>query len=266
MGEEAGTEWFNNWATIRSFDTQTSRGSDEHWHGAAGRQGYVDKSVDYKWSTSSSGRGRDQSHGHEDRTPGDRRERDWSPRVRRDRSRSRRRRSRSKEWQGNKASTVAEHRVPAARSLAHATREELLEAIASTAAEFPPGTLDEECEVTCDLPRAKVSGLIGRNGNYIQEVRRSTGCRIHFEDARNTHEAHQTMLIIGPLLSVYNAHAMMMKRYHELEIEAQAQASAPDVDSKVQVRQLKDQLQGLTKQLEVLKGKPAGKGSGRGRI
>jgi len=128
----------------------------------------------------------------------------------------------------------------------------LLEAIQAAADEFPPGALELEYAVTCDLPKEKVSSLIGRNGCHIQEVRRSTGTKIHFEEGG--HDVLQTMLIQGPLLNAYRAHAMMMKKYHETEREVQQPAA---------VKELRSQLEELQKQLEEVKG--GGKSKGRGK-
>ncbi|CAE8712751.1 unnamed protein product, partial [Polarella glacialis] len=61
--------------------------------------------------------------------------------------------------------------------------------------------------------------MIGPKGEYIKFVRRLTGTKIHFDDApmKSSGVREQTLHIRGPLLSVYRAHVVMMKRYHDDE-------------------------------------------------
>eukprot|EP00913_Durusdinium_trenchii_P021666 g20358.t1 len=79
--------------------------------------------------------------------------------------------------------------------------------------------VDLEYEVTCELPPEKVSAMIGPGGQIVRNVRQSTSTSIHFSEVSGARE--QTMHIKGPLLGVYRAHVMMMRRYHEHEAELQ---------------------------------------------
>lgn len=140
----------------------------------------------------------------------------------------------------------------------------ILQALLATAQEFPADTVGLEYTMTCEMPTQKVPFLIGKKGEHIQSVRKATGTRIHFEDLRSPDEPQQTLLIQGPLLRAYRAHALMMKRYHDSEREAN-EAEQPSV------HQLQEQLADLQRQLSIVQsqvsasaaGGRGGKGKGR---
>ena len=48
---------------------------------------------------------------------------------------------------------------------------------------------------------------------------KTTGTYIHFDPAQDGSDG-QTLTIRGPLLKVYRAHALLMRRYHETQAEA----------------------------------------------
>ena len=48
---------------------------------------------------------------------------------------------------------------------------------------------------------------------------KATGTFIHFDPAQDGNEG-QTLTIRGPLLKIYRAHALLMRRYHETQVEA----------------------------------------------
>ncbi|CAJ1431636.1 unnamed protein product [Effrenium voratum] len=100
----------------------------------------------------------------------------------------------------------------------------LLDALSQTATAFPPGGLDIEYTITCELPSEKVGLLIGRKGEDVQRIRKSTGTYVHFDPVQDGAEG-QTLVIRGPLLQVYRAHALLMRRYHETQAEAARIAS-----------------------------------------
>ena len=62
-------------------------------------------------------------------------------------------------------------------------------------------------------------GWIGRHGSG-----KSTGTYVHFDPVQDGAEG-QTLVIRGPLLQVYRAHALLMRRYHETQAEAARIAS-----------------------------------------
>ncbi|CAE7230227.1 NOVA2 [Symbiodinium pilosum] len=128
---------------------------------------------------------------------------------------------------------------------------DLLSALSSTAQGFPRGTLDAEYTITCELPREKVGLLIGKRGEDVQRIRKKTGTYIHFDPAQDGNEG-QTLTIRGPLLKIYQAHALLMKRYHETQVEeAPPNGANGDKDQKVQA--LEEQLQALQRQMAEVK-------------
>lgn len=200
--QEAHSDWFPEWAAIRSFSGEAS-GYDSSWHG-------------------------------------------------RDRERSPRRGQ--EQWnQGWDSGKRAAQTDPT---------EDVLQAIAATASEFPAESLAMDFTITCDLPTHKVSALIGRHGEHIKQVRRQTGAKIHFEPpAEGTDEGQQSLRIQGPLLSCYTTHALMMKQYHEHDMENQRRE-----EKNAKVSELQEQLNQLQDQLRAVQGEPAPvKGKGKYR-
>ena len=84
--------------------------------------------------------------------------------------------------------------------------------------------VDFEYEITCNFPPEKVSAMIGPGGQIVNTVRQSTNTAIHFD---NPGAREQSMRIRGPLLGVYRAHVMMMRRYHEHDVESQHSKGLP---------------------------------------
>lgn len=95
--------------------------------------------------------------------------------------------------------------------------ESNLQAIAQTLTCLPESALDLEYALFCELPPNKATALIGVKGEYIKYVRTHTGCSVRFEEQR-TETGMQKLVIRGPILSVYRAHTLMMRRYHEDEM------------------------------------------------
>jgi len=136
-----------------------------------------------------------------------------------------------------------------------------LEALSATALEFPSGTLEMEYSLACEMPSQKVPLLIGEDGEHIDGVREATGACVRFEDIHGPEDGQQRLLIQGPLLRVYWAHALMMKRYHDLDAEAAREAEEPTV------KQLQEQVADLQKQLAQVQSQVAvttASGGGRG--
>jgi len=227
---EAHTEAFQEWAAVRNFGSGHGpadgghRGSDRH---------------------------------HEDRGRDDHR----SGRGERRRSRSRRRRSRSRGGGGRGHSDRHDGGFGMPPPQQH--HEPLLMGLARGLAAFPEGSLQLEYVITCDLPTSKVSALIGKRGEHITFVRRTTQTQVHFDEAAGgTDNPMQQMSIKGPLAQVYRAHALMMRRYHESELSAPggpapssppaAVAAVPDVSS------LQNHIADLQKQLEMVRAQQSG--------
>mmetsp|Transcript_52151 Transcript_52151/g.113558 ORF Transcript_52151/g.113558 Transcript_52151/m.113558 type:complete len:201 (-) Transcript_52151:229-831(-) len=143
--------------------------------------------------------------------------------------------------------------------------EDALHALSSTALEFPAETLDYPYTISCSLPRTKVSALIGKHGYHIQAVQRSTGTRCVFEKEADTDM--ETMIITGPLIGTYRAHALMMRRYHEDDIEQEA-AKAPIAVPEpppADVSALQAKVEELQKELERAQSQAAAATKGKGK-
>eukprot|EP00931_Biecheleriopsis_adriatica_P085839 TRINITY_DN60624_c0_g1_i1.p1 TRINITY_DN60624_c0_g1~~TRINITY_DN60624_c0_g1_i1.p1 ORF type:complete len:429 (-),score=86.35 TRINITY_DN60624_c0_g1_i1:43-1329(-) len=154
----------------------------------------------------------------------------------------------------------------------------LLQALTATAEEFPPGTLEMEHAITCELPKEKVTLLIGRKGEDIQKIRKATGTWIHFDPAEEGTDG-QMLTIKGPLLRTYRAHALLMRRYHETNQEESADrrqgqeeegadrrhGKADDSMPASKVRDLEEQLQSLQRQLASQTQQSTGGGGGGSR-
>jgi hypothetical protein len=120
--------------------------------------------------------------------------------------------------------------------------------VSAVASQFPPDYLDYEFVITCDLPKEKVSSLIGKKGEYAKKVRSETGTQIKF-GPENEHGL-QTLEIKGPCISCYAAHALLMRRYHETEPVAEPEAPAAD-EKMQQIQQLQAQMAKLQEQLNL---------------
>jgi len=146
-----------------------------------------------------------------------------------------------------------------------------LEAMHAMMVEFPPGGLGMAHAVSCDLPNYRVGGLIGRRGEYIHHVQRETGTQVVFSELPKGggEVTHRTMTVTGPLLAVYAAHMMMMRRFHEEEAKEEAQARTgrggfPN-EQEAHIENLQTQLADLERQLAEARGEPAGRAGRKGK-
>jgi len=140
--------------------------------------------------------------------------------------------------------------------------------IHSLMGEFPNGALQMEHAVCCNLPNKSVGALIGTKGEYVRFVERSTGTRIIFKEVeREVDDQHRTMMVVGPLMWVYVAHCMIMKKYHEKEHERSTGRHRGQTDSQESKRidELQIQLVELQNQLSEVMGESGGMGKGRVR-
>jgi len=119
--------------------------------------------------------------------------------------------------------------------------------MSALAGEFDPGYIEAEHIITCDLPKQKVSALIGKKGEYSKKVRAETGTQVTF--GQENEHGLQTLEIKGPLLSCYAAHALLMRRYHETEPVAEPEPPAVDTDKMEKIKQLQEQMAKLKEQL-----------------
>jgi len=131
--------------------------------------------------------------------------------------------------------------------------------------------------INCSLPSAKCGALIGRRGEHITEVQHTTGAEIIIskKEPNEPPDAHRTVTITGPLLSVYGAHALLMRHYNDEEAQFQARVEGGAGGSgggaaPVAVEDLQRKLAALQEELEAARGHGGGgghyggKGGGRG--
>ncbi|CAJ1388563.1 unnamed protein product [Effrenium voratum] len=183
--DQCGSPAYSDWASVKCFDR-------------SGNPVYMPPAETF-------GKGeRGGQHGHASHTSQEREDRERTPRG-----------------QGSARGRAA---IPPPASLTSLKQPEsevdaaLLDALSQTATAFPPGGLDIEYTITCELPSEKVGLLIGRKGEDVQRIRKSTGTYVHFDPVQDGAEG-QTLVIRGPLLQVYRAHALLMRRYHETQAE-----------------------------------------------
>merc|ERR1719401_1731165 len=113
--------------------------------------------------------------------------------------------------------------------------------------------------INCELPKHRIGSLIGKKGAYVDQVEKETGARVVFTDPPpGEKQEHRTMSITGPLVSVYAAHMMMMREYHEAERRNNGGLSDRKVD------ELQSQLAALQRQLEDARRGGGGGGGGGG--
>jgi len=133
-----------------------------------------------------------------------------------------------------------------------------MEVLADATHDFPDGVLEEMFTLTCDLPRGKVTALIGPKGEHVRHVRKLTNTNIRFDEAAG--QDTQTMWIKGKMLDCYRAHSLMMRRYHEDDRDK----DAVDQQKTAHVQGLQAQLAEIQKQLAMVgTGKGGLKGVGK---
>jgi len=176
---------------------------------------------------------------------------------------------------GKPRGSVKRERVPVEGRVS----DQFLQVLAETLLEFPDGMLEDPYEMTCDLPRAKVSALIGKSGDHVRSVRKTTGTNVRFDESPG--QDTQTMHIKGRLIDIWRAHAMMMRRYHVDDLEPKRKPletdprrhyegeeqwsghSSHSSGNNAHIEGLQAQLDEIQKQLALVKGGGGGKGSGK---
>eukprot|EP00439_Symbiodinium_sp_Y106_P078212 s618_g17.t1 len=222
--EQYGSPTYMEWATIKSFD-----GAGNPIHSGPAETGFSYGSVHGHM-----GKGGAEWPDERERTP-----RQGAPAT-------------PAQWSGSKG-VVKPPQPPVLVSGDDDPESDLLSALSSTAQGFPAGTLDMEYTITCELPSEKVGLLIGKRGEDVQRIRKTTGTYIHFDPAQDGSDG-QTLTIRGPLLKVYRAHALLMRRYHETQAEeAPHNGTSTNGDSDQKVQALEEQLQAMQRQLAEVK-------------
>jgi len=155
-------------------------------------------------------------------------------------------RSRSPHRQGNPATWIMAKDQQNGEAKELPVLDPLVELLSLHAGAMPVEVFSQEYTLTCDLPREKVSALIGKQGANVQQIRRETNTKIHFEEAPSG-ETQQTLVLQGQLLQVHRAHALMMRRYHEI------QEPAPPPPQEVPLNPDQEKVKAMQEELERLK-------------
>ncbi|CAK9036933.1 unnamed protein product [Durusdinium trenchii] len=142
-------------------------------------------------------------------------------------------------WSGHSGPATHDHYEPApVRNYSVADDVRWFGGLAET---VPPQYLDQDYCITCSLPNAQCGALIGRGGENINEVERKTGTRVQLTKKEENSD-HRTLSIIGPLISVYAAHLLVMRNFNEA-------LHRPDPKER-QVEELQKQIAVLTQQVD----------------
>jgi len=242
---EAGCEEFIHWAAVRAFHEDYAEPGWESWdpvrNQGKGKEGGKEKGgvpPHYRAADPHGGCGKESAA----------------------RSRSPRGKARwdeTSEWQDSQERWTSKEKKTIADF------GSMLQALAATCTEFPDDSLADHCSLYCELPSRKVMALIGKRGEHIKGVKRTTGATIRFEEVQGSRDGQQSMLIQGPALRVYKAHALMMKKYHEDDKGTAAKASEEEVPT---VEKLQEQLEDLQRQMQLIQSTQAAtKGKGKGK-
>mmetsp|Transcript_32401 Transcript_32401/g.61012 ORF Transcript_32401/g.61012 Transcript_32401/m.61012 type:complete len:493 (+) Transcript_32401:43-1521(+) len=82
---------------------------------------------------------------------------------------------------------------------------------------FPPGTVKLQYSLCCEVPASRVGALVGTGGDFIRQVEQASGAQIEIEKSSEWRGDSRTMTLVGTLMSIYVAHAMMMSRLQGLD-------------------------------------------------
>lgn len=136
------------------------------------------------------------------------------------------------------------------------TAQEEVDGLADVLAAFPPGTPRLQYSVTCELPRPMVGVVIGKSGEYIKYVEEATGTTIDIENETNGDvDAPRPMTIVGQLINVYTAHAMMLLKLRATEAKDREDAERRALEQSNDPALLKARIQELQAQLAAVAGK-----------
>ncbi|CAE7038480.1 Pcbp3 [Symbiodinium natans] len=97
--------------------------------------------------------------------------------------------------------------------------KEEVDDLATELESFPPGTVKMSYSVCCEVPAARVGALVGTGGEFIRQVQQASGAQIEIEKPSEWRGDWRTMTLVGTLVSIYVAHAMMMSRLRGLDTQ-----------------------------------------------
>merc|ERR1712151_888419 len=88
-------------------------------------------------------------------------------------------------------------------------------------------------------------------GEHVRSVEKATGTKVSFEEGKDA-DGLRIVIVSGPLLQVYVAHAMLMKAFHQKEVAKEAEKQAEEERLR-HVDELQSELQRVQEQLEMAK-------------
>lgn len=117
-----------------------------------------------------------------------------------------------------------------------ANGDDPMELMTKLKAEFPGELrLNLQHALKFTIPTAKLEDLVGPDNQYFDQVEGRTGAQVMITEAGGSDEVEQysSVEIQGPLLKMYCAHLMIMKKYHEKEAEEEEKQRQADRKSVV---------------------------------
>lgn len=82
---------------------------------------------------------------------------------------------------------------------------------------MPQGSAEMPYSISCAIPANLVPALIGRSGDFIRSIEERTGAKVDISREATGLDGYRKMECVGPLLSIYSAHTLMMHRLQGLE-------------------------------------------------
>uniref|UniRef100_A0A7S4QVZ7 K Homology domain-containing protein n=1 Tax=Alexandrium monilatum TaxID=311494 RepID=A0A7S4QVZ7_9DINO len=140
------------------------------------------------------------------------------------------------------------------------TVQEEVDSLCEVLGSFPPGTVQLQYSVSCGLPPDKVGLLIGKAGEFVKYVEEATGTTIDVESGDTAQaDTPRAMTIVGQLLNVYTAHAMMLMKLRTTEAREQEEAERKKIQEsedpavlKARIEELQAQLASVSSQIGML--------------
>lgn len=111
---------------------------------------------------------------------------------------------------------------------------EEVDSLADALESFPSGTVQLQYSLCCEVPASHVGMLVGPGGELIKQAEQASGAKIEIERSKGD---QRTMTLVGSLLNVYVAHAMMMSRLKSLNHD---EDTAADPKEEEEVREEED--------------------------
>jgi len=124
--------------------------------------------------------------------------------------------------------------------------QEEVDGLAEILGQLPQGAAQLQYSISCEIPHYQVMVLTGNDTEYVRSVEEATGTNVSFDegDGSGGPEEGRPVTLVGQLLSVYTAHAMMMQKLRITEAEERKSAELPEdpKELKAKIAELEAQL------------------------